>query len=106
MHGLTYSSHEFDVNYKDYSLVKFLAKNGFRVWIMDIAGYGRSGDPENGFLPDLDYAAKDIATAVNYIRTVGNVENINLLGWSWGTVTASRMTALDNSKQCERPWQR
>lgn len=31
VHGLTYSSHEFDVNYGDYSLLRFLVANGYEV---------------------------------------------------------------------------
>ena len=38
IHGLTYSSHEFDVDYKDYSLSRFLARNGYNVWLLDITG--------------------------------------------------------------------
>jgi len=93
-HGLTYSSHEFDVDYEDYSLVRFLSKSGFNVWVVDVAGYGRSGAPESGFLPDTDYAAQDIAATVEYVRQEEGVEKIDLLGWSWGTVTASRMATL------------
>ena len=67
VHGLTYSSHEFDVRYKDYSLVDRLTKEGYTTWLMDIAGYGRSGNVNDGFTIDSDYAAKDIAEAVAYI---------------------------------------
>lgn len=31
VHGLTYSSHEFDINYEDYSLVRLLARDGYAV---------------------------------------------------------------------------
>ena len=40
VHGVTYSSHEFDINYKDYSLLRFLAREGYAVWRLDIAGFG------------------------------------------------------------------
>ena len=42
IHGVTYSSHEFDINYKDYSLVRFLTGEGYAVWRLDIAGFGQS----------------------------------------------------------------
>jgi len=93
VHGLTYSSHQFDVEYEDYSLVRKLASAGFSVWIMDIAGYGRSGAVANGFTPDSDYAALDIAAAVDRIVALSGEERIDLLGWSWGTVTSSRYAA-------------
>ena len=59
VHGLTYSSHEFDIDYEDYSLVRLLAREGYSVWRIDVAGYGRSGAVEDGFTPDSDYAAED-----------------------------------------------
>lgn len=89
-HGVTYSSHEFDIDYEDYSLVRFLVSEGYAVWRLDIAGFGQSGEVKDGFMPDSDYAADDISAAVdNIISTVGK-NKIDLLGWSWGTVTASR----------------
>ena len=52
VHGVTYSSHEFDINYKDYSLVRRLAGEGYRVWRLDIMGYGQSSAVDDGFMPD------------------------------------------------------
>jgi pimeloyl-ACP methyl ester carboxylesterase len=101
VHGLTYSSHEFHVDYEDYSLVRFLANNGYAVWLLDIAGYGRSRiDPAKapegftGFTPDSDYAADDIKAAVDKIleKTPGAAK-LDVLGWSWGTVTSGRFAA-------------
>lgn len=93
IHGLTYSSHEFDVDYFDYSITDFLVQNGFSVWQLDIAGYGRSGAVSNGFLVDSEYASNDILAAIEYIRKQGTDDKIDLLGWSWGTVTTSLAVA-------------
>lgn len=93
IHGVTYSSHEFDVNYQDYSLVRFLAQEGYAVWRLDIAGFGQSGAVEDGFQPDSDYAAEDINAAVETIVRVTGQKKIDVLGWSWGTVTVSRFAA-------------
>ena len=93
IHGVTYSSHEFDVNYEDYSLVRALAREGYAVWRLDIAGFGRSGEVEDGFLPDSDYAAEDINAAVEKICEVTGRDRIDVLGWSWGTVTVSLCAA-------------
>ncbi|MDO4546726.1 MAG: alpha/beta hydrolase [Clostridia bacterium] len=93
VHGLTYSSHEFDMNYQDYSLVRLLAREGYAVWRLDVAGYGRSGAVEDGFMPDSDYAAEDICAAVEAILDNTGLEKIDVLGWSWGTVTSSRFAA-------------
>ena len=93
IHGVTYSSHEFDINYQDYSLVRKLAREGYCVWRLDIAGFGLSEEVEDGFLPDSDYAAQDIAAAVDLISSETGQEKIDLLGWSWGTVTVSRFVS-------------
>ncbi len=93
VHGVTYSSHEFDIDYQDYSLVRRLAREGYTVWKMDIAGYGRSEEVEDGFMPDSDYAAEDIAAAVDLIAQETGQDKIDVLGWSWGTVTTGRFAA-------------
>ncbi|MCR5419541.1 MAG: alpha/beta hydrolase [Lachnospiraceae bacterium] len=93
IHGLTYSSHIFDIDYKDYSLVRRLAREGYAVWRLDISGYGRSGEVEDGFMPDNDYAAEDIALALEYISHYTGQDRIDLFGWSWGTVTTGRCAA-------------
>ena len=90
VHGLTYSSHEFDIDYEDYSLVRFLARAGYGVWRVDVAGYGRSGAVEDGFMPDSDYAGEDVNAAVEFIVAETGEDKIDVLGWSWGTVTSSR----------------
>ena len=93
VHGVTYSSHEFDIDYEDYSLVSFLAKNGYNVWRLDIAGFGQSEQVEDGFMPDSDYAAEDINAAVLRITEETGKDRIDVLGWSWGTVTVGRFAA-------------
>jgi len=90
VHGVTYSSHEFDVDVEDYSLTRFLAGQGYAVWLLDIAGFGQSGSVRDGFLPDSDYAALDIHAAAEAIQVRNGSRPIDVLGWSWGTVTASR----------------
>ncbi len=90
IHGVTYSSHEFDIDYEDYSLVRKLAQEGYGVWLLDIAGFGQSEEVKDGFMPDSDYAAEDIHAAVEKIILETGQEKIDVLGWSWGTVTVSR----------------
>ncbi len=93
VHGLTYSSHEFDVNVKDYSLARYFAKNGFSVYLLDIAGYGLSQEVKDGFMPNSDYAAEDIAAAAKVILEKSGRKSLDVLGWSWGTVTSGRFAA-------------
>lgn len=93
IHGVTYSSHEFDIDYEDYSLVRFLAREGYAVWRLDIAGFGQSEEVEDGFMPDSDYAAEDINAAVEMLLQETGLDRIDVLGWSWGTVTVSRFAS-------------
>lgn len=93
VHGVTYSSHEFDVNYKDYSVARFFAHRGFSVWLLDIAGYGQSGEVEDGFTPDTDYAVEDVLAAATLILEHEGRKSLDVLGWSWGTVVAGRFAA-------------
>ncbi len=93
IHGVTYSSNEFDTDYKDYSLVRRLAKEGYNVWRLDIAGFGQSGQVDDGYMPDSDYAAQDIDAATEMIIKTTGREKTDILGWSWGTVTVSRFAA-------------
>ena len=97
VHGVTYSSNEFDLDYRDYSLVRFLARAGYAVWRLDIAGYGRAGEVEDGFAPDSDYAAEDVRAAAELILRESGEKTLDLLGWSWGTVTAGRFAARNPS---------
>ena len=93
IHGSSYSSHEFDIDYQDYSLVRRLVREGYAVWRLDIAGYGRSGPVEDGFLPDTAYAAADTLAAVEKIVEISGQDKIDVLGWSWGTMIAGRAAA-------------
>jgi pimeloyl-ACP methyl ester carboxylesterase len=93
VHGLTFSSHEFDLDFKDYSFARYLARQGYSVWTLDIAGYARSAEVKDGFQPDSDYAAEDINAAVDLILSESNAGAVDLLGWSWGTVTGGRFAA-------------
>lgn len=93
VHGLTFSSHEFDLDYKDYSFARWMAGQGWDVWLLDIAGYGKSGQVQDGFQPNSDYAAEDINAAVDAIRKASGQDTVDILGWSWGTVTSGRFAA-------------
>ena len=103
----------FDVPYKDYSWMAYLAKAGFDVFSMDMTGYGRStrppamNDPCNlskeqqaRFVPQLMAATcapshptpittigsdwNDIGTVVDHLRELRGVEKVSLVAWSQG----------------------
>jgi len=103
----------FDLPYKDYSWMGYLARAGYDVFGMDMTGYGRStrpgpmNDPCNlpreqqaAFVPALLSAPcepsygqqmttlasdwNDIGTVVDYLRRLRHVERVTLFGWSLG----------------------
>ncbi len=86
----------FDLSLPGYSWMEFAAARGFDVFGLSIRGYGLSTrpseleeDPE-GKPPAVrgQKAVEDIKAAVQYICEKRGVEQLNLLGWSWGTTTA------------------
>jgi len=77
----------FDLQIRDYSLMDFLAENGYDVWAIDIHGYGHSDKTDKDW-SDSHSAAADIAAAVAYITKLRGVSKINLLGCSAGTQRA------------------
>jgi len=66
-----------------YSLMDFLARQGFDVFALDTRGFGRSTRPE-GHMTTQE-ASSDLGAVVDYVMKLRNVKNVNLLGWSWGT---------------------
>ncbi|HKV05392.1 MAG TPA: alpha/beta fold hydrolase [Candidatus Acidoferrales bacterium] len=117
----------FDVPYKDYSWMAYLAQAGFDVFAMDMTGYGRStrpaamNDPCNlapeqqaqlvpGFLaapctPSYPHRMttissdwNDIDTAVDSIRALRHVDRVSLIGWSLGGPRAGGYAAQHPEK--------
>jgi pimeloyl-ACP methyl ester carboxylesterase len=103
----------FDVPYKDYSWMAYLAKGGFDVFAMDTTGYGRStrppamSDPCNfprgqqaQFVPTrllapcepshpspittMDSDWNDIGAVVDHLRELRRVDKVSIVGWSQG----------------------
>ena len=103
----------FDVPYKDYSWMAYLARAGFDVFSMDMTGYGRSTRPpamsdpcnlaeaqQKQFVPKLIAAPckqsyptaistmssdwDDIGAVVDHLRALRGVDKVSLVGWSQG----------------------
>jgi pimeloyl-ACP methyl ester carboxylesterase len=75
-----------------YSLMDYLAEQGFDVFTLAYQNYGRSDHHPCGLCVTTQVAAHDISAAVDHIRTLRGVEKVYLLGWSWGTSTAGLFT--------------
>jgi len=98
----------FDVPYRDYSWMAYLAKAGYDVFAMDMTGYGRStrptamNDPCNlskeqqavvtsascatpqERVTTLESDWHDINGVVEYLRKLRGAAKLNLVGWSLG----------------------
>lgn len=117
----------FDVPYRDYSWMAFLARAGFDVFSMDMTGYGRStrptpmNDPCNlsrerqaSFVPGLLAAPcspaygqnmttiasdwNDIGTVVDHLLALRHVERLDMVAWSLGGPRAGGYTARHPEK--------
>lgn len=66
-----------------FSLMDFLAQQGFDVFAPDIRGFGRSTRPD-GFLR-TEQASEDLNAVVDFVRALRGVAQVHLLAWSWGT---------------------
>ncbi len=126
VHGCCYASEvAFDLPYKDYSWMAFLAAEGYDTFAVDVTGYGRStrpyamNDPCNlsdddrqGLGMELqpcepsyrfrittiasDWA--DIDRAVDYIRELRQVSKVSLISWSSGGPRAGGFAAQHPDK--------
>ena len=117
----------FDVPYKDYSWMAYLANAGFDVFSMDMTGYGRStrppamNDPCNlskeqqaQFVPQLIAAPcasshsgpittlgsdwNDIGAVVDHLRALRGVDKVSLVAWSQGAPRAGGYAARNPDK--------
>ena len=127
VHGGSVSSiPDYDLDYKDYSWMAYLAEAGFDTFALDHTGYGRSPRPmmddacnmsrENQaqVMPnplsghcDPSYSGpvsttqsdwEEIETVVDYIRELRGVEKVSLIGWSAGGTRTGGYTARNPDK--------
>jgi pimeloyl-ACP methyl ester carboxylesterase len=88
VHGATWSGRpDFDLQIRDYSLMDALARAGYDVFAIDVHGYGLSDKTDKDW-SDTASAALDLDAAVEHVCTLRKVEQVRLLGWSWGSLIA------------------
>ena len=88
------------------SWMDYIAARGYDVYLLDLRGYGKSTRPKemaddpqtNPPIVRGDTAVKDIGTVVDFILARRNIPRLNLIGWSWGTVTMATYTTQNPSK--------
>jgi pimeloyl-ACP methyl ester carboxylesterase len=117
----------FDVPYRDYSWMSYLADAGFDAFAMDMTGYGRSTRPaamndpcnlareqQTLLIPSLLSAPcapsyphqmttiasdwNDIGAVVDYIRALRHVDRVDLVAWSLGGPRAGGYAAQHPEK--------
>ncbi len=107
VHGATYpASTAFDLQLDGMSWMDYVAGRGYDVYLLDLRGYGKSSRPKemaedakaNSPIVRGDTAVKDIGKAVDFILARRNIPRINLMGWSWGTVTMATYTTQSPGK--------
>lgn len=89
------SGSAFDV--PEISFMDHFAKLGYSVWSVDFLNQGRStfqkemlqNPPVSGIFPlSAKESAEQLKVIINFIKNQKNVDEISLLGWSWGAVVA------------------
>ena len=107
VHGITFPSEStFDLSLDGLSWMDYIARSGYDVYLVDVRGYGGSTRPSamaeppdrNPPITTLAEAVDDVDAAVDFILRRRNVERINLIGWSWGTVIMGRYAATHGEK--------
>lgn len=107
VHGATYPSEtSFDLRLGGQSWMDYIARQGYDVYMMDLRGYGRSTRPaemsgapeENPPIVTTDVAVEDFSTVAAHVRERRGVERINIMGWSWGTVTTAAYAARNRHR--------
>ena len=127
VHGGSVSSiPDYDLDYKDYSWMAYLAEAGFDTFAMDHTGYGRSPRPlmdnacnmaptdqqvvmphplkeqcepsYKGGLSTTQSDWEEIESVVDYIRELRGVDKVSLIGWSAGGTRTGGYTARNPDK--------
>ncbi len=96
-HGATLGGALFDLPRSGYSLMEALSRGGRAVYAVDVRGYGLSsgaavmGGPAEAHPPfaRAEEVVPDIAAAVRFILERCAVPALDLVGFSWGTITAA-----------------
>ena len=95
VHGATYgASDTFDYVIDGQSWMDRLAAEGVDAWCLDLLGYGGSDRPavmsepadSNAPVVDTAHAVAEVDRAVSFILQERQIERVDLIGYSWGSV--------------------
>lgn len=107
VHGATFSGMSaFDAPLPGGSWLDFAAAHGWDAYALDVRGYGLSSRPHARPSYALlekpyartDEAITDLGAAVDFILERTGADQVDLVGWSWGTAICGGYTAVNNEK--------
>lgn len=106
VHGATLGASLFDLPLPGYSLLEALAADGRAAYALDVRGFGlsRPGTVIDGPAdahppyPRLPQAVADIGAAVDAILAREGARALDIVGFSWGTVTSGAYAAANAAK--------
>ena len=110
MHGAgSGSSAIWDLQYSDYSVMKYFACRGFDTYALDARGFGGSSMPSAMRRPAEDsppvvraaQVQEDLDAVVRFAMRSSGTTQVDLIAWSWGCVV-SGMYAGNYSKNIRR----
>jgi pimeloyl-ACP methyl ester carboxylesterase len=87
LHGATSGYVIWDIRKKDYSVMDYLARQGFVVYAVDMRGFGRS-TRTSGLDVRAETCAEDLKRVTDFIRQRLGATDISLVGGSFGCVVA------------------
>jgi len=111
VHGATIASVLWDHPLEHWSWMNRLARDGFHVYALDVRGYGGSSrapvfedrNPQNH--PPYARASdvqQDIEDAIVYIARRHGVQEVDLLGGSWGSITCGLFASSERARYVRR----
>jgi pimeloyl-ACP methyl ester carboxylesterase len=107
VHGATFpSTPDFDLSYKDYSWADWMVRHGYVVYMFDKRNYGGSTREAAMDAPAAQHAPlsrsylviRDLGAVVDHIRAKHKIDQVILIGWSWGAMTAGYFASLQPEK--------
>lgn len=79
----------FDCPIVDYSVLDFLARQGYRAFGVDFRGFGQSSKPADGKTVTAELCLADTLKVMEAIRQIVGCERVSLLGVSFGSFIAA-----------------
>lgn len=87
IHGAGVGGACWDLDIKDYSIMRLLAGEGFDVFAVDLRGYGKSTRP-SGLTVTSETCADDLKSVIDFLRSLRNMEKVDIVGHSFGGMVA------------------